>query len=102
MYDAIIVGARCAGASTAMLLARKDHRALLVDRAKFPSDASKTDCDQNIQAARLGPLPDDMKALFAALRDRGQHHGRLAPGYCRFARSRSCRQAAGRSRGQGM
>jgi len=38
MYDAIIVGARCAGASTAMLLARKGHRVLLVDRARFPSD----------------------------------------------------------------
>src|SRR5262249_20995290 len=38
MYDVIIVGARCAGASTAMLLARRGHRVLLVDRAKFPSD----------------------------------------------------------------
>jgi flavin-dependent dehydrogenase len=37
-YDAIIVGARCAGASTAMLLARVGHRVLLVDRAHFPSD----------------------------------------------------------------
>jgi flavin-dependent dehydrogenase len=37
-YDAIIVGARCAGASTAMLLARKGHRVLLVDRAHFPSE----------------------------------------------------------------
>lgn len=38
MYDAIIVGARCAGASTAMLLARRGHKVLLVDRATFPSD----------------------------------------------------------------
>ena len=38
MYDAIVVGARCAGASLAMLLARKGYRALLVDRATFPSD----------------------------------------------------------------
>ncbi len=38
MYDAIVVGARCAGASLAMLLARKGYRALLVDRAIFPSD----------------------------------------------------------------
>src|SRR6478672_9330265 len=38
MYDAIIVGARCAGSSTAMLLARKGYRVLLVDRATFPSD----------------------------------------------------------------
>jgi flavin-dependent dehydrogenase len=34
MYDAIIIGARCAGASTAMLLARQGLRVLLVDRAK--------------------------------------------------------------------
>jgi flavin-dependent dehydrogenase len=38
MYDAIVVGARCAGAPTAMLLARRGHRVLLVDRSKFPSD----------------------------------------------------------------
>ncbi len=38
MYDAIIVGARCAGAATAMLLARAGHRVLMVDRATFPSD----------------------------------------------------------------
>jgi flavin-dependent dehydrogenase len=38
MYDAIVVGARCAGASTAMLLARRGHSVLLVDRATFPSD----------------------------------------------------------------
>ncbi len=38
MYDAIIVGARCAGASAAMLLARQGHRVLLVDRDDFPSD----------------------------------------------------------------
>jgi flavin-dependent dehydrogenase len=38
MYDAIVIGARCSGAATAMLLARKGHRVLLVDRASFPSD----------------------------------------------------------------
>jgi flavin-dependent dehydrogenase len=38
MYDAIIVGARCGGAATAMLLARRGHKVLLVDRAGFPSD----------------------------------------------------------------
>ncbi len=40
-YDAIIVGARCAGASTALLLARQGHRVLLVDRAKFPSEIAR-------------------------------------------------------------
>jgi len=38
MYDAIVVGARCAGSPTAMLLARKGYRVLLVDKASFPSD----------------------------------------------------------------
>lgn len=42
MYDAILVGARCAGAPTAMLLARKGYRVLLVDKAKFPSDTLST------------------------------------------------------------
>jgi 2-polyprenyl-6-methoxyphenol hydroxylase-like FAD-dependent oxidoreductase len=41
-YDAIVVGARCAGAPTAMLLARRGHRVLLVDRATFPSDTLST------------------------------------------------------------
>ena len=38
MYDVIIVGARCAGSPTAMLLARKGYRVLLVDKTTFPSD----------------------------------------------------------------
>jgi flavin-dependent dehydrogenase len=38
MYDAIVVGARCAGAPTALLLARSGCKVLLVDRATFPSD----------------------------------------------------------------
>lgn len=38
MYDAIVIGARCAGAPTAMLLARKGYTVLLVDRAIFPSE----------------------------------------------------------------
>ena len=38
MYDAIVVGARCAGSPTALLLARKGYRVLLLDRTTFPSD----------------------------------------------------------------
>jgi flavin-dependent dehydrogenase len=41
-HDAVIVGARCAGASTAMLLARQGYRVLAVDRATFPSDTVST------------------------------------------------------------
>jgi flavin-dependent dehydrogenase len=38
VYDAIVIGARCAGATTAMLLAREGFRVLLLDRARFPSE----------------------------------------------------------------
>jgi 2-polyprenyl-6-methoxyphenol hydroxylase-like FAD-dependent oxidoreductase len=41
-YDAIVVGARCAGSPTAMLLARKGYEVLVVDRATFPSDTVST------------------------------------------------------------
>ena len=41
-YDVIVVGARCAGSPTAMLLARKGYRVLAVDRASFPSDTVST------------------------------------------------------------
>src|SRR5260370_491932 len=37
-YDVIVVGARVAGAATAMLLARRGLRVLVVDRVSFPSD----------------------------------------------------------------
>jgi len=53
MYDAIIVGARAAGSPTAMLLARKGHRVLLVDRAGFPSDTVSTHYIHQPGVARL-------------------------------------------------
>jgi flavin-dependent dehydrogenase len=37
-HDVIIVGARCAGAATAMLLARHGLRVLVLDRARYGSD----------------------------------------------------------------
>ncbi len=42
MFDAIVVGARCAGSPTAMLLARRGFKVLLVDKATFPSDTIST------------------------------------------------------------
>jgi flavin-dependent dehydrogenase len=42
MYDVIVVGARVAGAPTALLLARQGYKVLLVDRATFPSDTMST------------------------------------------------------------
>jgi flavin-dependent dehydrogenase len=41
-YDVIVVGARCAGSPTAMLLARKGYKVLAVDRTTFPSDTVST------------------------------------------------------------
>jgi 2-polyprenyl-6-methoxyphenol hydroxylase-like FAD-dependent oxidoreductase len=53
MYDAIVVGARCAGSPTAMLLARKGYRVLLADRATFPSDTISTHIIWPAGVARL-------------------------------------------------
>lgn len=41
-YDVIVVGARCAGSPTAMLMARRGLRVLVVDRNTFPSDTTST------------------------------------------------------------
>ena len=40
--EVLVVGARCAGAATAMLLARQGHDVVVVDRATFPSDTLST------------------------------------------------------------
>jgi flavin-dependent dehydrogenase len=53
MYDVIVVGARAAGASTAMLLARHGMRVLAIDRATFPSDTISTHQLQVPAVARL-------------------------------------------------
>lgn len=42
MWDAVVVGGRCAGAASAMLLARQGRRVLLVERARFPADTMST------------------------------------------------------------
>jgi putative flavoprotein involved in K+ transport len=41
-YDAVIIGARCAGAATAMLLARQGLKVLAVDRSRHGSDTLST------------------------------------------------------------
>ena len=41
-YDAVVVGARCAGATTALALARDGHRVALVDKDVLPSNVIST------------------------------------------------------------
>ena len=41
MYDVIIVGARCAGSPTAMLLARKGYRVLVLDKVDSRATLSR-------------------------------------------------------------
>jgi flavin-dependent dehydrogenase len=53
MYDAIVIGARCAGSPTAMLLARKGYRVLLLDRCAFPSDTFRNHFIQHPGAVLL-------------------------------------------------
>lgn len=53
MYDAIVVGARVAGSPLAMLLARKGHRVLLLDKSTFPSDTISTHHIHQPGVARL-------------------------------------------------
>ncbi len=60
MYDVIVIGARVAGSPTAMQLARKGYRVLLVDKASFPSDTVSTHMitvEGSAQLRRWGLLP---------------------------------------------
>ena len=64
MYDAIIVGARVAGSPLAMLLARRGHRVLLLDKSTFPSDTISTHHIHQPGVARLKRwgLPEKVRA----------------------------------------
>ena len=53
-FDAIVVGARCAGSPVAMLLARSGASVLLVDRDEFPSDTISTHLIHPPGVAHLG------------------------------------------------
>ena len=58
-YDAIVVGARCAGAATALLLARAGARVLMLDRDAEGSDTLSTHALMRgavVQLARWGML----------------------------------------------
>ena len=55
-YDAIVVGARCAGSSLAIGLARRDWEVLVVDRDRFPSTTISTHGIWPNGVARLSEL----------------------------------------------
>ena len=63
-YDVIVVGARCAGSPTAMLLARRGYKVLVVDRATFPSDTVSTDLihPPGLDALQRWELLDQVRA----------------------------------------
>ena len=63
--DVIVVGARCAGAATAMLLARGGARVLLVDKGAYGTDALSTHALMRgavLQLDRWGVLPEVVAA----------------------------------------
>jgi 2-polyprenyl-6-methoxyphenol hydroxylase-like FAD-dependent oxidoreductase len=75
-YDVLIIGARVAGASLALLLGERGHRVLLIDRDRFPSDTLSTHFLSPFAVEplrRLGVLEDVERA-----------------GFRRITRARSC------------
>jgi 2-polyprenyl-6-methoxyphenol hydroxylase-like FAD-dependent oxidoreductase len=73
MYDAIVVGAGCTGASTAMLLARRGRRVLVVDRWRRPGDGPAAVQD-------LGPEGTAMLARWGLPMGRGAVHRAVTVG----------------------
>lgn len=65
-YDAVVVGARCAGAATAMLLARRGLSVLLVDRDRRGADTLST-----LALMRAGVLQLQRWGVLERLREAG-------------------------------
>jgi flavin-dependent dehydrogenase len=60
-HDVIVVGGRCAGAATALLLARQGHDVLVLERGQMPSDTLSTHAISRggiVQLDRWGLLED--------------------------------------------
>src|SRR5688572_9491594 len=65
-HDVVVVGARAAGAATALLLARLGHDVVLLDRAAFPADTLSTH-----QIARTGVVQLHRWGLLRTVLDSG-------------------------------
>jgi flavin-dependent dehydrogenase len=77
-YDVVVVGARCAGAATAMLLARHGARVLAVDRARRGSDTLSTHALMRggvLQLARWGLLEGLVSTGTPPVRTTTFHYG---------------------------
>src|SRR6516165_2406125 len=77
-FDAVIIGARCAGAATALLLARAGAKVLLVDRQAYGSDTMSTHALMRgavVQLNRWGLIPSVIEAGTPAIRSTTFHYG---------------------------
>ena len=77
-YDALVIGARCAGAATAMLMARSGLRVLAIDRGEYGADALSTHALMRagvLQLHRWGALPKVVTAGTPSLRTATFHYG---------------------------
>jgi 2-polyprenyl-6-methoxyphenol hydroxylase-like FAD-dependent oxidoreductase len=77
-YDAIIVGARCAGAATGLLLARSGAKVLVIDRQAYGSDTMSTHALMRgavVQLRRWGLIAEIVAADTPAIRSTTFHYG---------------------------
>lgn len=101
-YDAIVVGARCAGSPTAMLLAEQGYKVLVVDRSTFPSDTLSTHMihSPGIAALRRWRVLDEVLATgcpsvdqysfdFGPITIAGTQHGAVDGGRVSYAPRRT-------------
>ena len=82
-YDAAIIGARCAGAATALLLAGSGAKVLVVDRQSYGSDTLSTHALMRggvLQLKRWGLVPEILAAKTPPIRATTFHYGRDAVG----------------------
>lgn len=77
-FDVLVVGARCAGAAAAMLMARRGMRVLAVDRGAYGSDTLSTHALMRggvMLLARWGVLPQLVEAGTPPIRRTTFHYG---------------------------
>jgi flavin-dependent dehydrogenase len=77
-YDAIIIGARCAGAAAGLLLARSGAKVLVVDRQAYGSDTMSTHALMRgavVQLERWGLIGEITAADTPAIRSTTFHYG---------------------------